>query len=527
MTAYSRMRLSKTRLSKTVLLVILDGFGLRTEVDFNAVSSASKPTLTRLLRNCPNIPIDGSGLAVGLPAGQMGNSEVGHLNIGAGRIVYQDITLIDQEIASGSFFSNPRLCAAISALKSRGGALHLLGLVSDGRVHSSLDHLQALLRMAGMSKLPDVFLHAFTDGRDTPPESGVGHLETALGYMREFGIGRLATVIGRYWAMDRDRRWDRVDLAYKALVAGEGQRADDLIAAVKQRYQNGETDEFLKPLIANHPDAVNPRIKSGDLVICFNFRSDRMREICYYLTGSSLKEAPSPEALGVDLLTMTNYDSQLSAATVLYPPRPMSGLLGEVLAENGLSQLRISETEKYAHVTFFFNGGREEPFAGEDRELIPSPQVATYDLQPEMSIGALTEKLIKKLKSEKYDVVILNYANCDMVGHTGSLEAAIKAVEAVDHSLGQVLQALDEIGGDALITSDHGNAEQMFDSVSDGPHTAHTTNLVPLIFYGPNQARFSSPRPGGVLADIAPTILDLLGVDKPAEMSGETFARSL
>ncbi len=512
------------RKSSVVLLAILDGFGLRADSHMNAVSAADTPTLNHLFETCPNIPIDGSGFAVGLPAGQMGNSEVGHLNLGAGRVVYQDITLIDKEIAAGGFFSNPKLCAALSAVKARSGAVHLLGLVSDGCVHSSLNHIKALVRMTAMYKAPELYLHAFTDGRDTPPKSGAGYLREVNGYFEEFGLGKIASVQGRYWGMDRDKRWDRIQLGYDALVKGQGEQTADFVGSVEARYEAGETDEFLKPLVAEASDS-NSRIKSGDLVICFNFRADRMREICYYLTGSNLKGAPAPDAVGIDLLTMTNYDSELTSATVLYPPRAHKNILGEVIAANGMRQLRIAETEKYPHVTFFFNGGSETPFAGEDRVLIQSPNVATYDLQPEMSIAEVREKLCERILSRKYDVIILNFANCDMVGHTGSLSAATKAVEAVDGALGEVLKALDEVGGDALITADHGNAEQMYDPTTKGPFTAHTTNLVPLIFYGPNKAHFVNPRQGGVLADISPTILDLLGIEKPQEMSGESFSQ--
>lgn len=515
---------SNTRLTPTALLVVLDGLGLRADAHYNAVSAANTPTLERLFRECPNIPIDGSGLAVGLPPGQMGNSEVGHLNLGAGRVVYQDITLIDKEISEGGFFSNPRLTSACSALKSRGGALHLMGLVSDGCVHSSLNHIRALIKHAALHKLPEVYLHAFTDGRDTSPKSGIGYLRACESYFKEFNVGKLATVMGRYWAMDRDRRWERTQKAYDAMVNGKGEQSADIFADVQRRYDKNETDEFLEPFVIEQPAGVSARIKSGDLVIGFNFRADRMRQICYYLSGSGLKGAPAPEALGVDLLSMTNYDSELGAATVLYPPRPMENILGAVVAEAGLKQLRISETEKYPHVTFFFNGGREEPYEGENRELIQSPKVPTYDLQPEMSLPEVTRVLCESIREKKYDLIVLNYANCDMVGHTGSLEAATKAVEAVDSGLAQVLAALDEVGGDALITADHGNAEQMYDPKTDGPHTAHTTNLVPLIFYGPNKLRFANPRRGGVLADIAPTLLELLGIAKPAEMTGESFS---
>ncbi|MCH9032541.1 MAG: 2,3-bisphosphoglycerate-independent phosphoglycerate mutase, partial [candidate division Zixibacteria bacterium] len=352
-----------------VLLAILDGLGLRSDSKDNAVCLAKTPTLERLVKECPNIPIDGSGPAVGLPAGQMGNSEVGHLNIGAGRVVYQDITLIDEFIRDGNFFSNSLLATGMKGLKMRGGALHLLGLVSDGRVHSSLYHLSALVRMAAMFKLPQVYLHAFTDGRDTSPTAGAGYIEQALGYFSEFGIGKLATVIGRYWAMDRDRRWERTQLAYDAMIKREGAVVADPVAALKEQYQAGETDEFVKPLIVEQEPDANTAIKNGDLVICFNFRADRLRQICYFLTGSALKGAPAPGALGVDLITMTKYDGELEAK-IAFAPRHMNSILGEVVSNHSLKQLRISETEKYPHVTFFFNGGREEPFPGEEHKLI-------------------------------------------------------------------------------------------------------------------------------------------------------------
>lgn len=515
---------SRERVSKMVLLAILDGFGLRTESENNAVVQAKTPTLQRLLKTCPNVPIDGSGVAVGLPPGQMGNSEVGHMNIGAGRVVCQHVTRIDGAIADGSFFSHSALCASLKALKSRGAALHLLGLTSDGGVHSSLEHVRALLKLSAMMKLPEVYVHAFTDGRDTPPNSALKYLQSIQGFFDEYGLGNLASVMGRYWAMDRDRRWERTQVAYDTLVSGRGRRTDDILESVRSCYDSGETDEFIKPLTINQPEGVNAKIKKGDLVICFNFRADRMRQICYYLTGSALRECSPPEAIGIDLLTMTEYDNELSCATVLYSRKPLKNLLGEVISDAGLKQLRISETEKYSHVTYFFNGGHQKPFAGEERIMIASPKVATYDIKPEMSIVEVTDTLCEKIRSRAYDVIILNYANPDMVGHTGELEAAIQAVEAVDENLARALEALDEVGGDALITSDHGNCEFMFDPNTNGPHTAHTTNLVPLIFYGPNKGRFESPRTGGVLADIAPTILELLGITQPAEMTGESFA---
>ncbi len=512
--------------SSVVALVILDGFGLRTDTYYNAISLARKPTIEGLLRSCPNIPIDGSGPAVGLPLGQMGNSEVGHLNIGAGRVVYQDITLIDKKISDGEFYANPALAPAMKALKSRGGAMHILGLVSDGCVHSSMNHLRALIHMAAMFKLPQVYLHAFTDGRDTSPTSGVGFLTTAMEYFREFGVGKLSTVVGRYYAMDRDRRWERTELAYNAMVGGQGECVFDALAAVRANYGKGITDEFLPPLIINDGAGSNQFISRGDLVVGLNFRADRMRQLCYFLTGSPLQNAPSPSAIDIDLVTMTNYDSKLSAARVAFPPREMAGILGEVVSQHGLKQLRMAETEKYPHVTFFFNGGVKVAFPGEDRILIPSPKVPTYDLQPEMSSVAVTDELCARILSRQYQFIVLNYANCDMVGHTGSLPATIAAVEAVDTGLGRVLAALEDVGGDALITADHGNAEQMWDYETNGPHTAHTTNLVPLIFFGPNKYRFTHPHHGGVLADLAPTILDLLGVPAPKEMTGKSFASS-
>ena len=508
-----------------VLLAILDGLGLRSDSKDNAVCLAKTPTLERLVRECPNIPIDGSGLAVGLPEGQMGNSEVGHLNIGAGRVVYQDITLIDKSIRDGDFFSNPVLATGMKALKTSGGALHLLGLVSDGCVHSSLYHLSALIRMSALFKLPQVYLHAFTDGRDTSPTAGAGYIDQALGYFKEFGIGKLATVIGRYWAMDRDRRWERTQLAFDAMINRKGVVVADPIAALKKQYKAGETDEFVKPLIIEQESDADATIKKGDLVVCFNFRADRLRQICYFLTGSNLKGAPAPEALGVDLITMTKYDGGLEAK-IAFPPRSMNSILAEVVSNHSLKQLRIAETEKYPHVTFFFNGGREEPFPGEERKLIASPYVTTYDLKPEMSSVAVTDELCARIRSREYDLIILNFANPDMVGHTGSLPATIKAVEAVDTGLGRVLAALDEVDGDALITADHGNAETMIDPKTGGPLTSHTTSLVPLIFCGPRRNLFFNPRSNGVLADIAPTILELLGIDKPEEMTGRSFVRS-
>jgi len=502
----------------------MDGFGLRDETANNAIAAATKPTLDRLFADCPNTKIDGSGLAVGLPVGQMGNSEVGHLNLGSGRVVYQDITRIDKAIADGVFFDNPALAAAMDRVALDGKAVHLFGLVSDGCVHSSMEHLYALLKMAHDRKVPELYLHAFMDGRDTPPDSGWKYMTQVVDKMKEIGIGKVASVSGRYYAMDRDKRWERVDRAYRAIVLGEGHHATDPVEAIKASYANKVTDEFIEPVVIDLGEQGKGRLQDSDAAIFFNFRADRVRELSEMLLGYDIPGIDHPNNPRIELVTMTNYDVKMFEAKVAFHPVRHKNILGEVISRHGLKQLRTAETEKYAHVTFFFNGGVEEPFAGEDRDLIPSPKVATYDLQPEMSSVLVTDNAVKKIESGKYDLVVLNYANCDMVGHTGVFEAAKKAVEAVDTGLGRLLGAIKDKDGIALITADHGNAELMVDPATGGPWTAHTTNLVPFIVYDPAGKLGSiSLRSGGILADVAPTILDIMGIDQPTEMTGKSL----
>jgi len=507
-----------------ILMGILDGFGLRCERHYNAVIQARKPNLTKLYQICPNTSIRCSGSAVGLPEGQMGNSEVGHLNFGAGRIVYQDITRIDKAIADGDFFDNAVLVGGMSKASAAGSAVHLFGLVSDGGVHSSLDHLKALTDMAKKSGVKRLYLHAFMDGRDTPPRSGAGYMKEVMKYFREMGLGRVATVMGRYYGMDRDKRWDRTEKAYQAIVNGRGEHADDPVAAIEASYGKDTTDEFIVPTVLNSSAENEGQLQEGDVALFFNFRADRVRQLCYMLVGRRTEDFSHPENPAISLITMTNYDDGLVEARVAFPPQKHKNIFGEILAQAGLRQLRIAETEKYAHVTYFFNGGVEEAFENEERVLIPSPKVATYDLKPEMSAAEVATEAEGRILSGDYDVMVLNFANCDMVGHTGDFKAAMKAVEAVDAALGRVMEAVDKAGGQAIITADHGNAEQMYDAKTDGPHTAHTTNPVPFLYYD-SQARAGKQclRTGGILADVAPTILHLLNIKKPAEMTGRSL----
>lgn len=511
-----------------VLLCILDGFGLRDEVADNAIAAAHKPTIDHLMAECPWGKLDASGRSAGLPDGQMGNSEVGHLNIGSGRVVYQDVTRIDKAIEDGEFATNGLLCTSMERAASEGRAVHLFGLVSDGCVHSSLGHLYALVELARKQGIEKLYLHAFMDGRDTPPSSGKSYMQEVVAKFEEIGFGQVSTVSGRYWAMDRDKRWERVDKAYRAIVLGEGKKADDPIKAIEQSYAADATDEFIEPTVIDlgSPDA--GRLSDRDLAIFFNFRSDRARELSYLFLGYDIEGFDYSAPPHIELVTMTNYDLAMFEAKVAFQPTRHQNILGEVIARAGLKQLRTAETEKYAHVTFFFNGGIEKQFEGEDRDLIPSPSVATYDLQPEMSSVEVTKNAVEKIKSGRYDLVVLNYANCDMVGHTGIMEAAQKAVEAVDLGLGKVLDAVKEQGGAAIITADHGNAELMVDPETGGPWTAHTTNLVPCILYDPAglAARGSaqlSVREIGILADLAPTVLDILAIDQPDEMTGTSL----
>ncbi len=513
-----------------VLLCILDGFGLREATPDNAIAAAEKPNYDRLIRTCPHTAIEGSGPAVGLPEGQMGNSEVGHLNLGAGRVVYQDVTRIDKAIETGDFFENEVLCAGMERIAAEGKAVHLFGLVSDGCVHSSLNHLYALVELAHRKKVKELYLHAFTDGRDTPPNSGQKYLTAVMQKFQQIGLGRVSTVAGRYYGMDRDRRWERTDKSYRAIVYGEGPRFRDPIAAITASYGEQITDEFIVPAVIDLGDTSIGRLKDRDLAIMFNFRSDRARQLSYMLVGHDILGYVHPQHPVIELVTMTNFDQKLFEAKVAFHQRQLRNTLGEVLSKAGIKQLHSAETEKYAHVTFFFNGGVEEPFVGEDRDMIASPKVPTYDLQPEMSAGPVTNNAIMRINQGTYGFALINYANCDMVGHTGMFSAAKRAVEAVDTSLGQLLAAVEAQKGVAIITSDHGNAEMMIDPETGGPWTAHTTNPVPCILFDPTgrlngQSGSSkiSLRKGGVLADMAPTVLDILGLPVPKEMTGKTL----
>ena len=505
-------------MKKPLALIIMDGFGLRQETEGNAIAAARHPNLDRLWATCPHTQIGASGMDVGLPDGQMGNSEVGHTNMGAGRIVYQELTRITKSIEEGEYLSNPVLLHAMENAKKPGAALHLMGLLSDGGVHSHIRHLFGLIEMAKKMGVEKVYVHCFMDGRDVPPTSGAGYIEELQKELDKIGTGKIATVSGRYYAMDRDNRWERVVKAYDAIVNGEGVKAPDPAAMMRQSYADGVTDEFIVPAVVTE----GAEVKSGDSVIFFNFRPDRARELTRTLVdpdfaGFERKNGFFP----LTYICMTQYDATMPNVEVAYAPQSLANTFGEYISKNGLTQLRIAETEKYAHVTFFFNGGVEAPYPGEDRALIPSPKVATYDLQPEMSAYLVTDEVVKRIKSGKYDVIILNYANCDMVGHTGVFEAAVKAVEAVDTCLGRMLAAIEEMGGRAFVTADHGNADMMTDEEGN-PFTAHTTNPVPFIAVGFPEGTKLLPH-GGRLADIAPTMLQALGLPQPAEMTGRSM----
>jgi 2,3-bisphosphoglycerate-independent phosphoglycerate mutase len=507
---------------KPLLLMILDGWGIAPKSATNAVSLANTPNLTRLLQDYPHTQIQTSGMAVGLPDGQMGNSEVGHLNIGAGRVVYQDLTRISKAIQDGDFFTNPVLRDCMTAVKASGGALHLSGLLSDGGVHSHNTHLYGLLEMARKEGLKEVYIHCLLDGRDTPPQSGASYLQELEAEIARIGVGKIATVMGRYYAMDRDNRWDRVEKAYQAIVRGEGEFRASAADAIEQSYKAGVHDEFVVPCVICKDNTPVGRLRDGDGFILFNFRSDRAREITRALALDDFDGFPrTDKPTLVRYVCMTEYDATFGLP-IAFGPEALTNILGDVLAKAGKTQLRIAETEKYAHVTFFFNGGIEEPFPGEERCLIPSPkEVATYDEKPEMSAFPVTDELLKRLDQDKYDVVILNFANCDMVGHTGIIPAAVKAVEAVDDCVGRLIAKVREKEGAALITADHGNADQMRDT--DGsPFTAHTTNPVWLVLVDDSR-KGARLREGGRLADIAPTMLEILGLPKPAEMTGKSL----
>jgi 2,3-bisphosphoglycerate-independent phosphoglycerate mutase len=509
-------------MKQPLLLMILDGWGINPDPDHNAVAQASTPNLDRFLAEYPHVQIRTSGMAVGLPEGQMGNSEVGHLNIGAGRIVYQDLTRISKAIDDGDFFTNPALLECIAKTRAAGGRLHLAGLLSDGGVHSHETHLSALLELAKREGLSDVFVHCLLDGRDTPPQSGADYLSRLEAEMERIGCGRIATVMGRFYAMDRDNRWERVERAYNAMVRGQGELSPTAGDAIRRSYAEGVYDEFVLPTVLTAGGQPVGTVRDGDGFIFFNFRSDRAREITRALaleTFDGFQRSCHPRLSSY--VCMTEYDATFGLP-IAFPQLEMTNLLGGVLSNAGLTQLRIAETEKYAHVTFFFNGGVETPFPGEERCLIPSPkEVATYDQKPEMSAYLVTEELLARLEADRYDVIILNFANCDMVGHTGVLESAVKAVEAVDACAGRVVEAVLARGGRLLITADHGNAERMMDERGE-PFTAHTTNPVWLILVDESR-RDATLRDGGRLADIAPTMLKLLGLPQPGEMSGESL----
>jgi 2,3-bisphosphoglycerate-independent phosphoglycerate mutase len=506
---------------KKVLLMILDGWGLATNKKVSAIDQAQTPYINSLYAKYPHSKLEASGLAVGLPAGQMGNSEVGHMNIGAGRIVYQDLVRINKAVEEKELDSNPVLLQAIDYAKGNHRSVHLIGLVSDGGVHSHIGHLKGLCSIAARHQLKNVFVHAFTDGRDTDPKGGVGYLKDLLEHMNKT-TGQLASVVGRYYAMDRDKRWERVKLAYDLLVHGHGEKTTEVLAAVNKSYQAGVTDEFIKPIVATDSNG-NPIaiIKEGDVVLCFNFRTDRGREITMALTQQDFHEY-NMYALKLHYITLTNYDDTFRDVKIIFDKDNLENTLGEVLAREGKKQIRIAETEKYPHVTFFFSGGREEPFAGETRILCPSPKVATYDLKPEMSANDIKEKIIPELEKKEADFICLNFANPDMVGHTGVFEAAVKACETVDHCNAAVTEAARKNGYATLIIADHGNAEVMINE--DGtPNTAHTTNLVPCILVDDT---YRGKLNDGKLGDLAPTILTLMGLPIPKQMTGNILLQS-
>ena len=504
---------------KTTMLMIIDGYGINNNEKGNAVIAAETPNLDKLNKTCPTTEIYTSGLKVGLPEGQMGNSEVGHTNIGAGRIVYQQLTKITKSIEDGDFFSIPEFVSAIENCKKNNSKLHIMGLVSDGGVHSHIRHLYGLLEMAKRKDFEDVYVHCFLDGRDTPPASAEEYIMQLESKMKQKGIGKIASVSGRFYAMDRDKRWERIQKVYDAIVNGVGERASTAAGAIEDSYQKEIFDEFVVPTIIASNDKNVATIGPKDSVIFFNFRPDRARELTRVLVDPEFNEFETRKDLDLYFVCMTEYDATLPNVNVAFKPERLNNTFGEYISSKGLTQLRIAETEKYAHVTFFFNGGEEKQYPGEDRILVPSPKVLTYDLQPEMSEPEVTEKVVEAINSGKYDAIILNYANSDMVGHTGSLEAAAKALEAVDDGVGKVVEAIKKNGGVLLVTADHGNSEQMIDYVTGEPHTAHTTNPVPLILYGMENTKLKP----GKLADLAPTMLDIMGLEKPEEMTGESL----
>ncbi|MFJ3446802.1 2,3-bisphosphoglycerate-independent phosphoglycerate mutase [Pseudomonas sichuanensis] len=506
-----------TSTPKPLVLIILDGFGHSESPEYNAIFAANTPVYDRLRATQPHGLISGSGMDVGLPDGQMGNSEVGHMNLGAGRVVYQDFTRVTKAIRDGEFFANPVLTGAVDKAVSAGKAVHILGLLSDGGVHSHQDHLVAMAELAAQRGAEKIYLHAFLDGRDTPPRSAQSSIELLDATFAKLGKGRIASLIGRYYAMDRDNRWDRVSAVYNLIVDSAAQyTADSAVAGLEAAYARDESDEFVKATRIG--EAVT--VEDGDAVIFMNFRADRARELSRVFVEPDFNEFPrNRQAKLAAFIGLTQYSAKIPAPAA-FAPSSLNNVLGEYLAKNGKTQLRIAETEKYAHVTFFFSGGREEPFEGEERILIPSPKVATYDLQPEMNAPEVTDRIVEAIEQQRFDVIVVNYANGDMVGHTGVFEAAVKAVEALDTCVGRIVEALAKVDGEALITADHGNVEQMEDACTGQAHTAHTSEPVPFIYVGKRKVKV---RDGGVLADVAPTMLKLLGLEKPAEMTGTSI----
>ena len=508
---------------KLTMLMILDGFGINEKTEGNAVKLANIPHLNEILTKNPNTIIHTSGLEVGLPEGQMGNSEVGHTNIGAGRIVYQDLAKITKAIEDGDFFSIPEFVKAIENCKKNNSKLHIMGLLSDGGVHSHNRHLYALLELAKRKDFENVFVHCFLDGRDTPPASGEGYITDLENKIKEKGVGQIATLSGRFYSMDRDKRWERVSKAYDAIVNGEGEKSNSAIAAIEESYQKEIFDEFVKPVvITNKSGDPIAKIEENDSVIFFNFRPDRAREITRSIVDPNF-DGFETKKINTYFVCMTPYDETMPNVEIAFKKEEIKNTFGEYISKKGLKQLRIAETEKYAHVTFFFNGGEEKQYEGEDRILVPSPKVETYDLKPEMSAIEVTDKVVEAIKSEKYDSIILNFANPDMVGHTGSIDATIKALEAIDECVQKVVDAINEKEGVLLITADHGNSEQMIDYKTGEPHTAHTTNPVPLAILGIQNKKLKEGR----LADLAPTMLDIMGLEKPEEMTGESLIENI
>ncbi len=513
-----------TESKKTLLLLVLDGCGHSDNPEYNAIYAANTPVRDRLWGSCPRTFIDTSGLAVGLPEGQMGNSEVGHMTLGSGRVIYQSFTRINKAISDGDFFSNPAYCAAIDKAVATNNAVHIMGLLSQGGVHSHEAHINAMIDMAAQRGAKEIYVHAFLDGRDTPPRSAEPSLQQTSAKLEATGLGRIASICGRFYAMDRDNRWDRVQSAYDLLTQGKSQhRSADPLSALHAAYERGENDEFVLPTVIAATDQPAATIKDGDTVLFMNFRPDRARELTRAFVDKAFdgfERGTTPKL--ADFVMTTEYAADIPTSCA-FPPENLRNSLGEYLGSLGKTQLRIAETEKYAHVTFFFNGGQETLFPGEERILIPSPKVATYDLKPEMSAYELTDNLVEAIESGKYDVIICNYANCDQVGHSGVFDAAVKAVEVVDQCVDRVLKALGDMGGECLITADHGNVEQMYDPLSGQVHTQHTTLPVPLIYVGERTLTLADH---GSLADIAPTMLTLLNLPQPAEMTGRSLAIS-